>query len=64
MGMPAFVYRFFFFSHSLRSLKRNILNLVGIKKIKCTLIGSVENADKNKQSNWFKKMKKQGQQAA
>lgn len=27
MGMPALVYRFFFFSHSLRCLKRNILNL-------------------------------------
>ena len=64
MGMLGLIYRFFFFSHSLRSLKRNILNLVGIKKIKCTLIGSVENADKNKQSNWFEKMKKRGQQAA
>ena len=63
MGMLGLIYRFFFFSHSLRSLKRNILNLVGIKKIKCTLIGSVENADKNNQSNWFEKMKKRGQQA-
>ncbi|MGH1407777.1 MAG: NAD(P)H-dependent oxidoreductase [Rhodomicrobiaceae bacterium] len=63
MGMPALIYRFFFFSHSLRNLKRNILNLIGIKKIKCTLIGSVENADKKKQSKWFDKMKKNGKNA-
>jgi len=63
MGMPALVYRFFFFSHSLRNLKRNILNLIGIKQIKCTLIGSVENANETKQSKWFEKMKKHGKKA-
>lgn len=63
MGMPALVYRFFFFSHSLRNLKRNILKLVGIKDIKCTIIGSVENTEKIKQSKWFEKMKKHGKNA-
>ncbi len=63
MGMPGLIYRFFFFSHSLRNLKRNILNLIGIKKIKCTIIGSVENTHKIKQSKWFEKMKKHGKNA-
>jgi hypothetical protein len=31
MGMPAFVYRWFFFKHSLTSLKRNVLEFVGIR---------------------------------
>lgn len=44
MGMPGFFYRLFFFAHSLRSLRRNILYFVGIKPVRETLIGSVENA--------------------
>src|SRR5690606_27150789 len=33
MGMPAAFYRWFFFAHSLRSLKRNILKFCGIGPI-------------------------------
>lgn len=43
MGMPGFFYRLFFFSHSVRSLRRNILYFVGIKPVRETLIGPVEN---------------------
>lgn len=42
MGMPAFVYRWFFGAHSLKCLERNILKFVGIKPIAETLIGNVE----------------------
>ena len=42
MGMPAAAYRLFYFAHSLRSLKRNILALVGIGPVHDTLIGAVE----------------------
>ncbi|AOL24289.1 Putative NADPH-quinone reductase [Erythrobacter litoralis] len=45
MGMPAAGYRLYFFSHSLRSLKRNMLHFVGISPVRMTLIGSVEDAD-------------------
>lgn len=44
MGMPAAAYRFFFFSHSLHSLRRNILHFVGISPVRTTLIGNVEHA--------------------
>lgn len=43
MGMPGFFYRLFFFSHSVSSLRRNILYFVGIKPVRQTLIGTVEN---------------------
>lgn len=39
MGMPAFVYRWFFAAHSIRSLKRNILGFVGIAPVRDTLVG-------------------------
>lgn len=42
MGMPAFVYRWIFFAHSLKSLKRNTLWLCGIGPVKATIIGSIE----------------------
>jgi putative NADPH-quinone reductase len=37
MGMPAFIYRWYFGAHSLRNLKRNILGFVGIKPNRHTL---------------------------
>jgi putative NADPH-quinone reductase len=42
MGMPAFVYRWYFMAHSLMSLERNILRFVGLKPIRHSIIGSVE----------------------
>ncbi len=57
MGMPAFFYRWFFWSHSLISLKRNILKFVGIKPIGETIIGSIETADHKK---WLHSVEKLG----
>lgn len=42
MGMPAVGYRFYFREHSVKSLKRNVLQFVGISPVRITLIGSVE----------------------
>ena len=44
MGMPAFFYRLYYRSHSVRSLKRNILEFCGIAPVRTTLIGTVESA--------------------
>jgi putative NADPH-quinone reductase len=42
MGMPAFFYNLFFLAHSVKSLKRNILQFVGFGPVRTTLIGLVE----------------------
>jgi len=47
MGMPAWIYRWYFFAHSLKSLERNILGFVGIAPIKETLIGGIGAMDQN-----------------
>jgi putative NADPH-quinone reductase len=52
MGMPASVYRWFFFEHSLRSLNRNILRFVGIGPVRETLIGTVGSVSEER----FKKL--------
>jgi len=42
MGMPAFVYRWYFGAHSIRSLERNILRFAGIAPVRRSLVGLVE----------------------
>jgi putative NADPH-quinone reductase len=60
MGMPAFAYRWFFGAHSLKSLERNILKLVGIGPIQESLFGMVEAADAAKRAGWLDTMRDLG----
>lgn len=41
MGMPAFIYRWYFMAHGLKNLKRNVLRFVGFGPVHDTLLGSV-----------------------
>ena len=61
MGMPAFVYRWFFLAHSLRSLERNILDFAGIGPIKASLIGMVEGMDDKQRAGWLAEMRGLGE---
>lgn len=63
MGMPALFYRLFYGEHSVRSLKRNILNFVGIKPVECTLIGNVEGSARDR-AKWLGEMKTLGASAS
>jgi putative NADPH-quinone reductase len=60
MGMPAFVYRWFFFQHSLTSLKRNVLQFIGIRPVRETIIGMVETTNHQR---WLHRIKLLGRQA-
>ncbi|WP_395374234.1 NAD(P)H-dependent oxidoreductase [Marinicella sp. W31] len=60
MGMPAFVYRFYFKAHSIKALKRNILGFIGIKPIRNTLFGGVDNLPAKKLNQWRIKLEKLG----
>jgi len=57
MGMPALVYRWFFLKHSLTSLKRNVLEFVGIRPVRETIIGMVDTTDHKK---WLEQVKSLG----
>lgn len=63
MGMPALAYRWFFLAHSLKNLERNILGFVGIRPVRSTLLGMVENADGNRTQKWLEKMASLGRSA-
>lgn len=56
MGMPAFIYRWLFSEHSLKSLKHSVLELCGITPVRETLIGSVENCGEAPRSKWLELM--------
>jgi putative NADPH-quinone reductase len=55
MGMPAFVYRWYFRDHSFKSLARNILGFVGIGPIRASLIGMIE-GKRTRQDRWIARM--------
>lgn len=42
MGMPAFIYRWWFGAHAVKMLKHNILGFMGVKPVATTIIGSIE----------------------
>ncbi|HJV61364.1 MAG TPA: NAD(P)H-dependent oxidoreductase [Albitalea sp.] len=63
MGMPAFVYRWYFFGHSLRSLKRNILGFVGVAPVRQTIVGSVDALSDADRNAWLARLRRLGQRA-
>lgn len=64
MGMPAFFYRYFFFAHSLKSLRRNILGFAGFGPIRDSLVGTVEAEDPSGRQKWLDRMEGYGRRAA
>ncbi len=60
MGMPAFVYRWVFFAHSLKSLRRNTLWFCGIGPIRSTIIGSIEGMTEKQRMGWLDEMRELG----
>lgn len=60
MGMPALVYRWFFFAHSLKSLQRNILGFCGIGPMRTTLIGRIEGLNERQRAAWLDRLRALG----
>jgi putative NADPH-quinone reductase len=61
MGMPAFVYRWFFLSHGLKNLQRNILGFCGISPVRSTIVGSIEGLSERQRDNWLDEMRGLGE---
>jgi putative NADPH-quinone reductase len=61
MGMPAFVYRWYFLAHSLKSLERNLLGFAGIGPIKASIIGMVEGMSEKQRAAWLDEVRGLGE---
>lgn len=57
MGMPAFVYRWWFGAPGLRTLERNILKFAGIRPVRENLFGGVGKVLKAKADKWLATMR-------
>jgi len=64
MGMPAFVYRWYFRAHTVKALERNILGFVGFAPVHETLIGSVESIDDAGRGKWLGRLAALGRRAS
>lgn len=63
MGMPAVIYRWYFRAHSIKSLERNLLGIVGIAPVNKTLIGLTGNMTPADAAKWLSKLKRLGEKA-
>ena len=61
MGMPAFVYRWWYRAHSLKSLEQNILAFSGIGPITSNLIGTVEGMTDKQRAGWLDRLRALGE---
>ncbi|HEY9103495.1 NAD(P)H-dependent oxidoreductase [Chitinimonas sp.] len=64
MGMPALIYRWYYRAHSIRALKRNVLNFVGIEPVDETIIGLVAQLKPQVVERWFRRLEQLGMAAA
>jgi putative NADPH-quinone reductase len=63
MGMPTFVYRWYYRAHSVRSLERNILKFVGFSRVRTTFIGDIAGLSKESRERWRRKIRSFGAMA-
>jgi putative NADPH-quinone reductase len=56
MGMPAFFYRLYYRAHSVKSLKRNILEFCGFSPVRTSLVGMVEGGSRRTNERWLARM--------
>lgn len=63
MGMPSVVYRLWFLSHGVAGMRRGILNFVGIRPVRETLLGPV-GAGEARRLKWIRQLEKLGNRAA
>ncbi len=63
MGMPALMYRWYFFAHGVRGLERNVLAFCGLGPVRQTLVGMVDGGDRSRHEKRLARMRDLGRQA-
>ncbi|HLS82375.1 MAG TPA: NAD(P)H-dependent oxidoreductase [Steroidobacter sp.] len=62
MGMPAFVYQHWYRAHSVRSLRRNVLQFIGFRRVRVSLIGAMGTLSRARYEAWLDKMRALGRE--
>jgi len=53
MGMPGFIYRWWFGTHALSVIKHNILKFLGVSPVRTTIHGGVETVHQTRREAWL-----------
>lgn len=64
MGMPVSIYRFWYGAHALKLLSGNILQFIGIKPVRHTLLGMVGTSKPEQRRRWLDEAYALGKRAA
>lgn len=64
MGMPGFIYRWWFMAHGVRRLSRSVFGFVGFSPVRETLFGMAAGASEAKRAKWLEQMRELGRKAA
>jgi putative NADPH-quinone reductase len=64
MGMPSILYRLWFLSHGVATLRRGILNFVGIRPVRESFFGMIDQADERRKTRWLATLRALGRRAA
>jgi putative NADPH-quinone reductase len=64
MGMPGFIYRWYFGAFALRMLKRNILGFVGVAPVRSTIHGMIEAVTPETRQSWLADAETMGRKGA
>ncbi len=60
MGMPGFIYRWYFGAHSLKSLEHNILRFAGLGPVRETIYGMVDSVSTAEREGWLGEVRELG----
>jgi len=63
MGMPPIVYRLWFLNHGIAALRRGILNFVGIRPVRETYYGMLDQASDTTRKKWLEQVREFGRRA-
>ncbi|MBR2691023.1 MAG: NAD(P)H-dependent oxidoreductase [Aquamicrobium sp.] len=63
MGMPSAFYRLWYLGQGVASMRRGILNFVGIRPVRQTFLGSVEAVSSSRRRKWIDQMRSLGVRA-
>lgn len=64
MGMPGFIYRWYYGAFALRMLKRSILGFVGVSPVRSTIHGMIETVSQEKRQSWLADAEAMGRKGA
>jgi putative NADPH-quinone reductase len=60
MGMPAFIYRFFYLAHGVKGLERSILKFSGISPVRTSYFGGIGAVHNPKAAGWLDMVRRLG----